>query len=710
MLLPLTFSSMAIAQNDFQKIFDDFQKANQKEFEDFRDRANAEYSDFLRNAWVEFSGKPPVEKPKIKPIVPPVVIPEVDDGQQDKEIKYDEEIIVVEPQPVPVPVAPIEEVPVVNTKYLTFSLYGTDCKVRYDADKKLSLYGVDENSVADFWDALSSSDDIDNLLYDLMTLRQQRSLCDWAFYKFSEALAQELYGDDKNAATVFHAYVLTQAGFRLKLGYSKDDKRMHLIAAVDGVVFEKQFWRFDGSKYYLLDNSDISVLKIADADFKSSSPMRLTIDSENLLDESSSPKRSIASKLCEDACTSVSVNMNLLSFYEGYPSYSSDENSVVSQWITYANTPLSQGVRDSLYAQFRNVLAGKTQREAAEIILNFVQTGFVYKYDEEIWGRDRSFFAEESLYYPYCDCEDRSILFSHLIRDLLGLDVALLYSPGHLFTAVHFSEEVPGSYIMMGDRKFIICEPTYTRGAPVGRSSVDTSEGQIEAGLLRKIEYEQDYTLAMKSSSQYKKSLFPVCVDGKWGYRNSEGEIVVPCEYDSVSDYEQGDLALYAAKKDSTMTLFHSDGVIAYERAKGYIPVNVKDRIIGGALCRGDYHAIVKFMDDRWVLINVFMETLDEDFRYDEYEMDDVTYQDNIYSSGDDDPSTPDYKHYAILRKKSDQKYGVLCLGIIRPDTVIPFIYDKITFKQGDKSTVLLYQQGEVKDVVCLDELSDVGI
>ena len=699
MLLPLTFSSMAIAQNDFQKIFDDFLKANQKEFEDFRDRANAEYSDFLRNAWVEFSGKPPVEKPKIKPIVPPVVIPEVDDGQQDKEIKYDEEIVVVEPQPVPVPVAPIEEVPVVNTKYLTFSLYGTDCKVRYDADKKLSLYGVDENSVADFWDALSSSDDIDNLLYDLMTLRQQRSLCDWAFYKFSEALAQELYGDDKNAATVFHAYVLTQSGFRLKLGYSKDDKRMHLIAAVDGVVFEKQFWRFGGSKYYLLDNSDISVLKIADADFKSSSPMRLTIDSENLLDESSSPKRSIASKLCEDACTSVSVNMNLLSFYEGYPSYSSDENSVVSQWITYANTPLSQGVRDSLYAQFRNVLAGKTQREAAEIILNFVQTGFVYKYDEEIWGRDRSFFAEESLYYPYCDCEDRSILFSHLIRDLLGLDVALLYSPGHLFTAVHFSEEVPGSYIMMGDRKFIICEPTYTRGAPVGRSSVDTSEGQIEAGLLRRIDYKDDYTLDLKSNNQYKKSLFPVCIDGKWGFRNADGKIIVPCEYDSVKDFEQGDLAFYVAEKDGLLTLYRMDGAKSCMQFKGYIPLDIQMVDFDGSMGWADVFAIVKMVyDDKWYLYD-WMEVGDSVyFLLDDYEMENVTYQDNVYSS----PGRY-FTHYLIVCRKSDQKYGVLCLNTGKP--VIPFIYDKITFKEGDKSKVVLYQQGEIKDVVCIDEL-----
>ena len=88
--------------------------------------------------------------------------------------------------------------------------------------------------------------------------------------------------------------------------------------------------------------------------------------------------------------------------------------------------------------------------------MNFVQTAFVYEYDDKVWGTDRSFFADECLYYPYCDCEDRSILFSRLVRDLLGLDVVLIYYPGHLATAVKFSSEVSGDYITYDGARYTI--------------------------------------------------------------------------------------------------------------------------------------------------------------------------------------------------------------------------------------------------------------
>lgn len=109
----------------------------------------------------------------------------------------------------------------------------------------------------------------------------------------------------------------------------------------------------------------------------------------------------------------------------------------------------------------------KSQYEAVSRLLNFVQTAFVYEYDDKVWGCDRAFFADETLYYPYCDCEDRSILFSRLVRDLLGLKVVLIYYPGHLATAVCFTENVNGDYISMNGKRYTICDPTYI-GAPIG--------------------------------------------------------------------------------------------------------------------------------------------------------------------------------------------------------------------------------------------------
>jgi hypothetical protein len=152
----------------------------------------------------------------------------------------------------------------------------------------------------------------------------------------------------------------------------------------------------------------------------------------------------------------------------------------MTRWAVYANTPLDKSIKNTLYPSLKQAVEGMSERDAVNKILNFVQTAFVYEYDDEIWGHDRAFFAAETLHYPYADCEDRSILFSRLVRDLLGLDVVLLYYPGHLATAVAFSQDVHGDYLTYKNRKYIVCDPTYI-GAPLGRTmpGMNNQEAQV---------------------------------------------------------------------------------------------------------------------------------------------------------------------------------------------------------------------------------------
>ncbi len=103
------------------------------------------------------------------------------------------------------------------------------------------------------------------------------------------------------------------------------------------------------------------------------------------------------------------------------------------------------------------------------MLLNFVQTTFDYATDQEQFGYERPLFGDESIYYPKNDCEDRSIFYSILVRDLLGLDVVLVHWPGHLATAVAFSETVAGDYFTLDGRRYTICDPTYI-GASVGET------------------------------------------------------------------------------------------------------------------------------------------------------------------------------------------------------------------------------------------------
>ena len=89
----------------------------------------------------------------------------------------------------------------------------------------------------------------------------------------------------------------------------------------------------------------------------------------------------------------------MMAYYNDYP-------KVAGSWDVYANASLSDEAKRLLYPKLRNLLQGKSELEQAEMLLNWLQTAFEYKTDEEQFGSERSLFADESLYYPYCDCED----------------------------------------------------------------------------------------------------------------------------------------------------------------------------------------------------------------------------------------------------------------------------------------------------------------
>lgn len=134
----------------------------------------------------------------------------------------------------------------------------------------------------------------------------------------------------------------------------------------------------------------------------------------------------------------------------------------------YADTPMDSQTKDVLYPQLKALIKNNNELDATSILLNIIQTGLEYEYDNKVWGYDRAFFSEETLFYPYCDCEDRSILLTRLVRDLLGLDCLLVYYPGHLAAAIEYSDpNVNGDYIDLDGHKYIIADPTYIN-APIG--------------------------------------------------------------------------------------------------------------------------------------------------------------------------------------------------------------------------------------------------
>jgi hypothetical protein len=333
------------------------------------------------------------------------------------------------------------------------------------------------------------------MLYDCMQERKLHNFSDWAYYQMLLALTSQFYGKDTNEAVLCQAYLYSQSGYKMRLAHTPD--KLYMLAATRHFIFNKQFYVVDGESYFLLSDDKVEHFGICEASFPKESSLSLQISASQQFSDNPTMQRTIISRYNEDFSFTITSNKNYIDFYDTYPS-STINNNFMSRWAMYANTPMEGGIKDQLYPPMKAKLQGLSQEAAVQQLLWWIHGAidtegkiknancFLYNYDDNVWGYDRNFFAEETLFYPYCDCEDRSILLSHLVRDLLDLDVVLVYYPGHLAMAVNFTEPVKGDYVMLDGRKFIVCDPTYI-GCHVGETMAGMEDQPVTAILLNRL-------------------------------------------------------------------------------------------------------------------------------------------------------------------------------------------------------------------------------
>jgi hypothetical protein len=115
----------------------------------------------------------------------------------------------------------------------------------------------------------------------------------------------------------------------------------------------------------------------------------------------------------------------------------------------------------SLLTQLKPIVEGQSETEAVNRLLRFVQTAFQYKTDDDQFREENYLFPLETLHYPYSDCEDRAAIFAWLTESLLKLDVVILDFPGHIATAVEFSQPAQGDSWKFNGKRYTVADPTY---------------------------------------------------------------------------------------------------------------------------------------------------------------------------------------------------------------------------------------------------------
>lgn len=403
-------------------------------------------------------------------------------------IKIDQVLVIpsikgYEPPKPFVPIVIPEETVVV--KKCEFDFFGNKLAIPIDDDCRFTLTGNTNYGVSKAMSQISKNDKYSIVLHECLELRDKLNLCDWAYYMMLKKFGEAFFGKECNEATLFTGYLYCMSGYQMRFAFEFDTRELLLLVRCDQTVALTPYLQPNNEPYYIFNKKfpNGSSFEYCDYALPKEKWMSLSVkESPKLPLAQSNGKRTPYNK--KTPIVSYSVNKNLVDFYNTYP-IPRDEGDLLSTWKYYTQAPMSASAVETLYPQLREMIAGKSQYDAVNALMQFV-LGFEYGFDDQIWGYDRPFFPEETLYYPFSDCEDHAILFTRLVRDLLNLPTAFIYyHQEHLAAAVCFDDGKPyGDYIKSGDRIYTVCDPTFY-GCRAGQT-MTTMKGKPAALIIIK--------------------------------------------------------------------------------------------------------------------------------------------------------------------------------------------------------------------------------
>ena len=368
-------------------------------------------------------------------------------------------------KPVVVPVTP----PAVKPSAPTGELFTASadkqmvnfCGQKVYVDKSLkgvcSIGNMRENAIADAYEAMCKAD-YKALVDDCRKVKKELNLNDWGIFLFVREASKTLCTDE-NAAVVMQQFLLNELGYKSKMARRADRNQMLLFVAADCQVYGHPYFTKDGLNYYNLTSNESCQFYMCQEDSpKAKSKLNMQVNHAPALN--AGMVNSVHKNRSGSVAVSVDVPKSLMEFYGSMPQ---------CDYSVYVNAEVNPSVANKVLSTLAPLVNGKSEAEAANLLINFVQTGFQYATDQEQFGYEKPFFVEELFYYPYCDCEDRSVLYLYLVRNLLKLDVVLLDYPNHIATAVCFNENVSGDFVTVGGKKYVVCDPTYI-GASIGKA------------------------------------------------------------------------------------------------------------------------------------------------------------------------------------------------------------------------------------------------
>lgn len=313
---------------------------------------------------------------------------------------------------------------------------------------------ADETGIMDAYHHLLESD-YSVLLSDLEDKKDSLRLNDWMFYTLVRSSVDAIFEKHKAFDRELMVwFLMSHAGFDTRLGYNEENAFLYLRSEdeVFGLPMiesrQRMYYHIPFPLHYPVEIERVYLLAF-DA-MPGGKSLSFHWNGAPVLKTASAEKR--IEIRTNDSLYQLSVRYDLAWVH------TLAHQPVLSE-SEYFNIPVSTTLEHSLLPQIARITAGKSTRKALEIIAALTRSSFDYQDDMKAYGRSRPMTPDEVFHYRYSDCEDRAVLFAHLVQEVLQLPVIVIAFQDHITIGVGGNWDSSAA-VTYGGRRYGICDPT----------------------------------------------------------------------------------------------------------------------------------------------------------------------------------------------------------------------------------------------------------
>lgn len=470
----LVVGGLAVQPADLvaQQSFEEWQAQQNEAFTAFMTQEDAAFAEFLASEWAQFQSFLETgfyEKPKLE-----------DPPRTNVSTRLPDDFLARIGRSVPRPQRTVHEDPI-RPRRIIVSYHGIEIPIAQDSTvDQVQLERPSPEGFSEYWEAMATAGG-DELAAAIDDAASDNDLNDYSRFRVVTLVAEHLFDAEiqRAAATWF---LMVKNGYDMRIAYN--ETAVALLLPSNNTLYSTAYFTIENRRYYLL-RSDATPFRERQqwrtyaAGFPGSDKtVRLELPNEVGVPNRMRPERLSFTYRGTEYEIEVPVNEYIVEYLADYP---------FTDWWVHFFPPTTEGTRQALVSQLGRIVSGRTPAEAANILLRFVQTAFPYETDQEHFGVEKWQAPEEILFYRRSDCDDRSIFYAYLLREILGWnDVAMLLYPGHLAVAVPQRRiGVSGDSVRVNGETYIVTDPTYI-GADIGMAMPQFRNVRPEANIIQR--------------------------------------------------------------------------------------------------------------------------------------------------------------------------------------------------------------------------------